>query len=190
MYKAGEPGKKLKCPQCSEIALDMNITGDEFNALNAKQKQELKDRISGNVTEDTESVPATPPYEEPDETKNEQQEEPHETHETMSAPAQPEADTDADEDEDDQVIWRESTGMAGDSKIGRLLKLLAKVVLGLSLIGGIVIGLIMSDEIDGGTGFVYGFASALICSIMSLVVWGIGEICILLSSVNVKLDEK
>ena len=45
LYMAGEAGKTLKCTGCSEIALDMGISSDEYNALNTAQKQELKNRI-------------------------------------------------------------------------------------------------------------------------------------------------
>ena len=47
LYMAGEAGKTLKCTGCSEIALDMGISSDEYNALNTAQKQDHTKIFSG-----------------------------------------------------------------------------------------------------------------------------------------------
>lgn len=190
LYMAGEAGKTLKCTGCSEIALDMGISSDEYNALNTAQKQELKNRIilkysadedfahdasDGGIKEQETTVdkPGTEAAGSNDtEVKND----------TEKAAAKTDADT--------TVVLRRRRGIAGNSRAGRILIALSKIGLLLSLIGSAAIGFLVANEMYASVGIAYGLAAFLVCTLLCLIIMGIGEISILLASVNAKLDEK
>ena len=190
LYMAGEAGKTLKCTGCSEIALDMGISSDEYNALNTAQKQELKNRIilkysadedfahdasDGGIKEQETTVdkPGTEAAGSNDtEVKND----------TEKAAAKTDADT--------TVVLRRRRGIAGNSRAGRILIALSKIGLLLSLIGSAAIGFLVANEMYASMGIAYGLAAFLVCTLLCLIIMGIGEISILLASVNAKLDEK
>lgn len=187
---AGEAGKTLKCTGCSEIALDMGISSDEYNALNTAQKQELKNRIilkysvdedfaydasDGGIKEQETTVdkPGTEAAGSNDtEVKND----------TEKAAAKTDAGT--------TVVLRRRLGIAGNSRAGRILIALSKIGLLLSLIGSAAIGFLVANEMYASVGIAYGLAAFLVCTLLCFVIMGIGEISILLASVNAKLDEK
>lgn len=190
LYMAGEAGKTLKCTGCSEIALDMGISSDEYNALNTAQKQELKNRIilkysadedfahdasDGGIKEQETTVdkPGTEAAGSNDtEVKND----------TEKAAAKTDAGT--------TVVLRRRLGIAGNSRAGRILIALSKIGLLLSLIGSAAIGFLVANEMYASVGIAYGLAAFLVCTLLCFVIMGIGEISILLASVNAKLDEK
>ncbi len=190
LYMAGEAGKTLKCTGCSEIALDMGISSDEYNALNTAQKQELKNRIilkysadedfahdasDGGIKEQETTVdkPGTEAAGSNDtEVKND----------TEKAAAKTDADT--------TVVLRRRRGIAGNSRAGRILIAFSKIGLLLSLIGSAAIGFLVTNEMYASVGIAYGLAAFLVCTLLCLIIMGIGEISILLASVNAKLDEK
>lgn len=190
LYMAGEAGKTLKCTGCSEIALDMGISSDEYNALNTAQKQELKNRIilkysadedfahdasDGGIKEQETTVdkPGTEAAGSNDtEVKND----------TEKAAAKTDADT--------TVVLRRRRGIAGNSRAGRILIAFSKIGLLLSLIGSAAIGFLVANEMYASVGIAYGLAAFLVCTLLCLIIMGIGEISILLASVNAKLDEK
>ena len=190
LYMAGEAGKTLKCTGCSEIALDMGISSDEYNALNTAQKQELKNRIilkysadedfahdasDGGIKEQETTVdkPGTEAAGSNDtEVKND----------TERAAAKTDADT--------TVVLRRRRGIAGNSRAGRILIAFSKIGLLLSLIGSAAIGFLVANELYASVGRAYGLAAFLVCTLLCLIIMGIGEISILLASVNAKLDEK
>ncbi len=190
LYMAGEAGKTLKCTGCSEIALDMGISSDEYNALNTAQKQELKNRIilkysadedfahdasDGGIKEQETTVdkPGTEAAGSNDtEVKND----------TEKAAAKTDADT--------AVVLRRRRGIAGNSRAGRILIAFSKIGLLLSLIGSAAIGFLVANEMYASVGIAYGLAAFLVCTLLCLIIMGIGEISILLASVNAKLDEK
>ena len=190
LYMAGEAGKTLKCTGCSEIALDMGISSDEYNALNTAQKQELKNRIilkysadedfahdasDGGIKEQETTVdkPGTEAAGSNDtEVKND----------TERAAAKTDADT--------TVVLRRRRGIAGNSRAGRILIAFSKIGLLLSLIGSAAIGFLVANEMYASVGIAYGLAAFLVCTLLCLIIMGIGEISILLASVNAKLDEK
>ena len=187
---AGEAGKTLKCTGCSEIALDMGISSDEYNALNTAQKQELKNRIilkysadedfahdasDGGIKEQETTVdkPGTEAAGSNNtEVKND----------TEKAAAKTDADT--------TVVLRRRRGIAGNSRAGRILIAFSKIGLLLSLIGSAAIGFLVANEMYASVGIAYGLAAFLVCTLLCLIIMGIGEISILLASVNAKLDEK
>lgn len=190
LYMAGEAGKTLKCTGCSEIALDMGISSDEYNALNTAQKQELKNRIilkysadedfahdasDGGIKEQETTVdkPGTEAAGSNDtEEKNDSE----------KAAAKTDADT--------AVVLRRRRGIAGNSRAGRILIAFSKIGLLLSLIGSAAIGFLVANEMYASVGIAYGLAAFLVCTLLCLIIMGIGEISILLASVNAKLDEK
>lgn len=243
LYMAGEAGKTVKCTGCSEIALDMDISSDEYNALNAAQKQELKNRIilkytadesyEDSVEEDTwydgtsdqdtwydgtsveDTVRENASYEDTahenisyedaagdaSETGIGEQEimgDKPGTGLTGSDDTAVKTDTDkadmdkteAKPDTDAAVVLRRRRGIAGNSRAGRILIALSKIGLLLSLIGSAAIGILVANEMYASVGIAYGLAVFLVCVLLCLIIMGIGEISILLASVNAKLDEK
>lgn len=187
---AGTPGKTLKCTQCSEMVLDMGISSDDYNALNAAQRQELKDRIILNCTEDA-ALEDESGYDN-NEQEVRQEEQPVKVPATKAPAANPPAANaaEAKTDKEPQVVLRKRLGIAGNSRAGRILIMFSKIGLILSLIGSIVIAVLVGSEMYAPIGVAYGLACALICALLCLVLMGIGEVCILLASVNAKLDEK
>ena len=225
---AGEGGKTIKCSGCSEIALDMGISSDEYNALNAAQKQELKNRIILKYSADES-------YEDPgdedawykglsdQDTANENASYEDAANENVSyedaagnmsgggiaeqeiagddpgneatgsddAAVKTDADkTAAKADVDTAVVLRRRRGIAGNSRAGRILIAFSKIGLLLSLIGSVAIGFLVTNEMYASVGIAYGLAVFLVCTLLCLIIMGIGEISILLASVNAKLDEK
>lgn len=190
LYMAGEAGKTLKCTGCSEIALDMGISSDEYNALNTTQKQELKNRIilkysadedfahdaSGGGIKEQETTVDKPGTEAAGSNDTEVK------NDTEKAAAKTDAGT--------TLVLRRRRGIAGNSRAGRILIALSKIGLLLSLIGSAAIGFLVANEMYASVGIAYGLAAFLVCTLLCLIIMGIGEISILLASVNAKLDEK
>lgn len=240
---AGKAGKTLKCTGCSEITLDMDISSEEYNALNAAQKQELKNRIilkyaagesyEDSVEDDTwyEGTPDRDTWYEGasvEDTARENVSYEDTAHENISyedaagdvsgasigeqeimgddpgiefkgsddTAVKTDTDkadmdkTEAKPDNDAAVVFRRRRGIAGNSRAGRILIALSKIGLLLSLIGSAVIGFLVANEMYASVGIAYGLAVFLVCVLLCLIIMGIGEISILLASVNAKLDEK
>lgn len=218
LYMAGEAGKTVKCTGCSEIALDMGISSDEYNALNTAQKQELKNRIilkysadesyENAVEEDTSNEDTayddTPDGNMPDEDfahdasdggikEQETTVDKPGTEAAGSNDTEVKNDTEkaaAKTDDGTTVVLRRRRGIAGNSRAGRILIALSKIGLLLSLIGSAAIGFLVANEMYASVGIAYGLAAFLVCTLLCLIIMGIGEISILLASVNAKLDEK
>jgi hypothetical protein len=192
----------------------MDISSDEYNALNAAQKQELKDRTILKYTTDTtyEDMPyenteyEDTAYEDAADEGAEDENTAYEDPSADNAPAdsgQPEItdnapkmeasgsnDTAAKTDADRPVVLRRRLGIAGNTRAGRILIAFSKIGLILSLIGGVATGILVGNEMYAPVGIAFGIGLALICALLCLVLMGIGELSILLASVNAKLDEK
>ncbi|MCR5405493.1 MAG: hypothetical protein K6E88_01790 [Lachnospiraceae bacterium] len=238
LYMAGEAGKTVKCTGCSEIALDMGISSDEYNALNAAQKQELKNRIILKYTadesyedpmdedawyeglSDQDTAHDNESYENAEHENVSYEDTAHENvtyagaegnvsgesiaekeiagddpgNEAMGSDdeaVKKDADkTAAKTDADTTVVLRRRRGIAGNSRAGRILIALSKIGLLLSLIGSAAIGFLVANEMYASVGIAYGLVAFLVCTLLCLIIMGIGEISILLASVNAKLDEK
>ena len=238
LYMAGEAGKTVKCTGCSEIALDMGISSEEYNALSAAQKQELKNRIILKYTadesyedpmdedawyeglSDQDTAHANESYENAEHENVSYEDTAHEnvtyegeagnvsgesiaeqeiagddTGSKVTVPDDTAAKTDEDKtaaktDADTTVVLRRRRGIAGNSRAGRILIALSKIGLLLSLIGSAAIGFLVANEMYASVGIAYGLAAFLVWTLLCLIIMGIGEISILLASVNAKLDEK
>ena len=178
LYKAGASGKKLKCSQCSELAIDLGISDDEYREMNKTQKQELKERIAERLAGNDENEQA---YDNTGEQDKRQEE---------SVTAAGNGTSQAADNEIPKRKPKREYMVSGDPFWGRKLKLFSLIGLVLSLVGGVVIGLIFREEYDDLTGLAYGLGFTLLCVFVNLAVMGAGEICILLAGVNERLEDQ
>lgn len=201
LYKAGAVGKMIKCAQCSQLAYDMNITSEEYYKLSPSQRQELKDSFfQEQYEEDTdisglfenpinESVPdmnaGQPKVQKPI------VQQPVVQQPVMQQPAAQKPDVQQPAAVQEKTQQSVNSGSpvqkkrkAARSRVGVLLKLVSKIGIVLSILGGIIIFFMMGDMVDYETGFTYGFAIILLGSALNLAILGIGEICNLLTGIK------
>ena len=198
LYKAGASGKKLKCSQCSELAIDLGISDDEYREMNKTQKQELKERIAERLAGNDENEQA---YDNTGEQDKRQEESVTAAGNGTSQAADneipgnkiPGNEMPGKETSENEIPKRKPKReymVSGDPFWGRKLKLFSLIGLVLSLVGGVVIGLIFREEYDDLTGLAYGLGFTLLCVFVNLAVMGAGEICILLAGVNERLEDQ
>lgn len=200
LYKAGTVGKMIKCAQCSRLAVDMNITSEDYYKLSPAQRQELKNSFlqeqededtdlfglfENSVNDSTPVMPPAqpavkmPPVQQPGVQKVDVQ--PAVQKAEASQPAAAQENTEKSESPANVPKKKKSSAR---SKTGILLKLVSKIGFVLTILGAVIIFFMMGDMVDYETGFTYGFSILILGTGMNLALMGIGEICNLLAGIK------